>query len=502
MIVQRLPLPLPSGSSLSNTGEPGANRRSDVLGVQERLAIIGLADPAALASETELVRSRAPDQTIPAGEIQHTTLAAIQNEKPQIDERLARVMLGSELVGGVGVGQLNDVADVDLVLNLVHEEWHIANADFDASIARLRGVGRTVDPAVLPGFLDALVKVRKYYLGGWPRRGTSAGRKGLIVPEGTKEYQDALDRNDFARFAVTTWIDEAVAQTENKMLKNSAEWVKSGKVQVHSITRTHDSAARAAAAGHPGEIAYFPYPAGAITETPARYQRKLAGEPAYVNDNVTFRFAEGGHQDGTRIAIADPVTAGKEYVFATLRHEIQHAVDEHAPNDEGSYTTEFNARVAEGRFDVYSPTAEIQMMGHTWTRLQWAVFKDLWDHPALYPYVRANWNQPSNPAAQAAWRKHVLDLKAPSAWNPINSVRVSDLDAAIRACDPDDFRAYDREKAAGAPPNAKATAVAAALDALDDVDKAALPRLPRFAGFTRSWMSGSLRDRLSALVTT
>ena len=155
--VQRVEIYPKGGGKVTDVNGPGTNERKPVLAVQERLIALG----AMTQAEADADRARMDAQTgrIMAGDITNTTAAITKCEIPTLTEPAARKALKVDLVGGVGTGETNDAADVELVLNLLHEEWHVSNADFDAASVVLEGIGRTVDPALLPGFLAGLTKL-------------------------------------------------------------------------------------------------------------------------------------------------------------------------------------------------------------------------------------------------------------------------------------------------------------------------------------------------------
>jgi hypothetical protein len=391
-----------------------------------------------------------------------------------LSEPAAKKVLKANLVAGVGTGETNDAADVDLVLNLLHEEHHVTNAEFDAGTIVLEGIGRTVDPAAVPGFLAGLVKLKKGYAGGYPFRGSTKRRKKLLVTEGTVAYQRAVDYNTAGRVAMQKWLTEAAAQTRDVLLRNSAEWCLSGKIKMYCTTKTHDSAARVKAAGSPRRFyAIFGHPLGALSEQQVPYLRKLKGETTFDNTNVEIEAPSGGSAPAGAITVVDPVPAGRKAFFETIRHEVQHTADHHPETDEGLYKTELNARWIDGSFTRYSARRQVRRQGYTWNERQYAVFQDLWTYKDLYPYLRANWNEPDR-AKRAAWRSMVVGYKKPDSFNPINSIRIENLDVAISNCTTADCAAHDRFIDGKGPENAKASAVAKALDALNAEDRAAV----------------------------
>ena len=181
-VVQRADLYVYGGGHVTDVNGPGTNERKPVTIVQQRLIDLGLLSKADAAAD----RARMDAQTgrIMASDISHTTAAIAGCDTPSLSEPAAKKVLKADLVAGVGTGETNDAADVDLVLNLLHEERHVTNADFDAGTIVIEGIGRTVDPAVVPGFLTGLTKLKKGYAGGYPFRGSTKRRKKLLVTAG------------------------------------------------------------------------------------------------------------------------------------------------------------------------------------------------------------------------------------------------------------------------------------------------------------------------------
>jgi hypothetical protein len=495
--VQRVALHPHGGGRVTDVNGPGSNDRRVVVAVQRRLLALGELSKADL--DADRARMAARKGRLLAGDIVGTTAAISRCDLPTLTEPGARKALKVDLVGGVGSGQLNDADDVDLVLNLLHEEHHVTNADFDSAELVLEGVGRTVDPALLPGFLAGLVKAKRSYAGGYPWRGSTRRRKRLKVTDGTAAYQRAVDYHLASRAAMNAWLDGALAQRRNKVLRNSAEWVRSGRVKVFCQTKTHDSAARVRAAGEPRRFqAIFGYPAGALSEAPVPYLRKRRGDAAFDNTNVAIEAPSGGFNNPGEIGIVDPVHAGKKYFLDSIVHEVQHDADHTPETDEGHYKSEVNARWTEGRFAHLSARRRIQRMGHTWTVRQYAIFQNLWAYKDLYGYVRENWND-ADRAKRAAWRSMVVGYRLPESPNPINSVRIEALHAAVQAITVADCEADDRFLAGTGPANPRAAAVRTAIAALDDLDRKTVAANRALAALAASNLAGKVKEEFSAI---
>jgi len=495
--VQRVEIYPKGGGRVTDVNGPGTNERKPVLAVQQRLIALG----AMTQDEADADRARMDARTgrIMAGDITNTTAAITKCELPTLTEPAARKALKVDLVAGVGTGETNDAADVELVLNLLHEESHVSKTDFDAASVVLEGIGRTVDPALLPGFLAGLTKLKKSYAGGYPWRGSTKRRRGLKVTDGTAAYQKAVNYNLAGRAAMNGWLDGAIGQTRDKVLRNSAEWARSGRVKLYCQTRTHDSAARVRAASQPRRfVAIFGHPAGALSEAPVPYLRKLRGETAFDNTNVAIEADSGGFNTPGEIGIVDPRRSGKKYFMDSIKHEVQHAADHTPETDVGHYQSEVNARWTEGKFDYLSPRRRIRRMGQTWTVRQYAIFRDLWDNHDLYGYVKDNWND-SNAANRAAWRTMVVGYRTPAGFNPINSVRIETLSEKMTACSTADCLADDKFLAGTGPANARAGEVRAAIRALDDLDRKTVAGHAQLNALALTNLAGKLRDEYLAI---
>jgi hypothetical protein len=496
-VVQRERLFVHGGGEVTDRNGPGTNERAVVRQVQQRLVAIGAlseTDAAVDRARMELQHGR-----IMAADITNTTAAITRASAASLSEPAAKKVLKVDLVAGVGVGEGNDAADLELVLNLLREEQHVTNIDFNAASVVLSGAGRTVDPASLPGFLAGLTKLKRGYLGGYPFRGTTRGRKHLLAAEGTAAYQKAIEDNLAGRRAMQKWLDEAAGQDKDIVLRNSAQWCKSGRTKLYCQTRTHDSAARVKAAAQPKRFyAIFGYPLGALTEAQVPYLRKRRGDAAFDNTNVAIEAPSGGSAPAGAITVVDPVSAGRRHFMDTLRHEVQHTADHHPATDVGLYKTEFNARWIEARFAAYSARKLVVRQGHTWNERQYAIFRNLWEYPDLYPYVRRNWTS-AVAADRTAWRAMVVGLTRPETFNPINSVRIEALSEAISRCTTADCLADDKYRAGKAPRNAAAFAVREAMTALDPVDRAAIRDNTELNAKAALNLAGKIRDEYLAL---
>lgn len=494
-VVQRASLALKSGGVISDSAAPNANRRADVLGVQDRMLAAGALTESDVIEDRRTMDARGASTDLLPEDLGKTTAAIAKVEKPDLSEPAAKKVLKVDLVAGVGDGQKNDPADVDLVLNLLHEEWHVTNAEYDRGIVALAGTGSAIDVNTLPGFVAGVGKLKKYYVAGYPFRGTTAKRTKMLVAEGTSEYQKALEYNQAGREQMIAWLKEASAQSKDLLLRNSAQWLLDGRSKVYCATKTHDAAARVKAESKPARFtAYFGVEAGAITETQVPYVRKFKGQTTFDKANVKVSPQYGGWESAGQIGVVDPVAAGKAYFLDTVRHEAQHGADHTAETDEGHFKSEMNARAVEERFKAYSTKGRVEQLGYSWTPRQFAMFYDIWSNNDLYPYLQKNWYQ-TDKGKRKAWREMCVNYRTPQTFNPINSIRIEELHVAMKACTIRDCQADDALLDQGKTPvNAKAGAVRSAIRALDELDRKTIKNNMELNQLALLNISGRLRD--------
>jgi hypothetical protein len=512
-VVQRTELAVKGGGLVADYDGPGTNQRRDVLGVQERLLALWSITTGDFDIERAAVAAKGDSEPVLAADIKRTLAAIDRNAGPHLGAASGLGVFKAALLDGVGQGQANNAADIELILNLLHEEWHVSNDDYDRGIVVLTGSGTTVDPAAVPGFLAGLTKLKQGYVGGYPFRGTTAMRKRPIAPDGPDQaaYEKAIAHNLAERAIMEAWIAEAKGQRKDVMLRNSAEWCTSGATILFTLTPTHDSPVRAEASGHKGEMAVFSYPGGPLGQPPIPYVRKRKGAPDYDNTDVVSFQAQGvgGFNTGNHITVIEPSRLGKQTFFTTLKHESQHHADRHEsqyPADTSSdagqlkvhtemFKSEVRAYWLAGQFNHLSPTKKVKRLGYTWNERQYGIFSHLMAAPvAAYPYMRKNWND-----NVPGWRDMVIGFNRPESINPVNSVRIEHLRQAIEACTTIDCLADDKLVDAHQPRNPKAAAVSAAIAALDATDRAAIGPNMALNSLALTNLAGRTREHYFAI---
>lgn len=302
-----------------------------------------------------------------------------------------------------------------------------------------------------------------------PAPAPAPGAAPAAPPAPLDAYHQALKDHENDLKQLDTFVTDGLTSPD-AMTKNSCQQVTAKRMKVYALTPTHDSAARAAAAGKAAGVAYFSFPGGALYEPAATYKDHTPGT-AWDNTNVDLEDSpavDGFQLPGQIAFMQSAIKKGKDYFLGVLRHEVQHFVDDHGNSDIEGYKTEFRAYWLGSReFDAQSPTTMEDHLGYRWNARQWAIFNDLYTS-ADYAYVKTAWDAENGKAAKP-FQAAVVAFSQPDSVNPHNSTRVADFDKALRAVSKADCAA-DSPKT----PNAKVGAVRTALAALDADDKASI----------------------------
>jgi hypothetical protein len=414
---------------------------------------------------------------VPVAQIGATIAAWRRLLQPTLSAPVSQTLLHVAISDGVGVGLANRKDDIAALQDFAHAQWLLSN-DAYGSIgdAAERGVvmgsGATVDITMIPRTIAALRTAMQMLITNTPfRNPLGAALTGPLAASETADiaaYEAAKARHDANRTQGKQWVEDGFAQIANRMLKNSCEWVKTGKAKIFILTKTHDSVARVTAWGHPAGVAWFSYPAGNLYSGAAYYRRKMPTE-TFDNTNVDLEESAtvDGFSTGPDIALMETTLAkGRDYLWSVLKHEIQHSADHHGAGDFGGYRTEFNAYWLGSReYDAESPTRIVRHWGRDWRARQWAIFNHLYHSPA-YSHVKTAWdNEAGLPVTSRTFRIAVRDYWHPQTVNPTNSVRVDNFVAAVEAA------TYADCTHAAAPGNPKLAAITAAGTALTADDK-------------------------------
>jgi hypothetical protein len=250
-------------------------------------------------------------------------------------------------------------------------------------------------------------------------------------------YDATRRRHDRNRTIVQGWLNAGAAQHHDIRLRDSCQWANTGRTKIFVLTKVHDSAARAAAAGHRGGAAWFSYPDGELSTGAASYTRRAGHTGAWDNGNVHFEDVAtvDGFQSPGEIALMETAVAkGAAYFYSVLKHELQHAADDHDSTDLDGYKTEFRAYwLGSGEYDSASPRARVRHLGYVWNARQWAIFQHLYNDPA-YAYVKTAWDAENHVHDRAlrVFQKAVVDFAHPESINPDNSTRVDDFYQALK----------------------------------------------------------------------
>jgi hypothetical protein len=307
-------------------------------------------------------------------------------------------------------------------------------------------------------------------------------------------FEATRRRHDRNRAIVQGWLNAGAAQHADTRLRDSCEWANTGRAKIAVLTKVHDSAARSAAAGHVGGAAWFSYPAGDLTSAASYYTRRPHGTGAWDNTNVQFEDVASvdGFSDSNTHTVALMETAianGPQYFYGVLKHEVQHAADDHGDTEIERYKTEFRAYwLGSGEFDSVSSRARVRHLGYEWNARQWAIFHHLYTDPA-YDYVKTKWDadnaQPDR--TKRDFQQAVIAFTRPESVNPDNSIRIDDFYEALKDTTPADCAAHTADSV-----NVKAGALLAALHALDAGERRQVRRNRLYESLLTTHLSGSV----------
>lgn len=263
--------------------------------------------------------------------------------------------------------------------------------------------------------------------------------------ETTKVIADEQHAAD--RAFVRTIIDDGFAQDADRRLKNSCEWILSGRHKFFVLTKTGDSAQRA---GDPSKNAYFPDPYGDdghLLGSITSYNADDLNDNTNVieRSNSTMGFANNTDKI---VVVMNAQEQGEATVQETLRHELQHAADRHDlgraeaggnihKDNFERYKTEYRAYNYEGgTHDQYShtKTEKHSLDGseeYTFTEKQWHIFKAIYDG---YPHTKDGWTaNAADVEGSMSFREAVVAYVNPDdkGLNKYNSIRVDDFVNAL-----------------------------------------------------------------------
>jgi hypothetical protein len=265
---------------------------------------------------------------------------------------------------------------------------------------------------------------------------TQPTQKGPPLTASTPVVKAALDKHKNDVAALFNLLQQGKNEPRTSFgvrWSNACEWLLSGRTKVVALTQTHDAAARAAALGAQGQVAYF----GVDVPIPANSDYDFADPKGSRNINIS-KVGVAGWQGGSTIAIMEPAGKPKETIQDFVVHEVLHASDNHSGSYESRYETEFDAYWLSGRFDnspaypgtgrgvsvtVTQPAGAPVATGFD-NKRQADIFGFLANSP-VYDYVGKEW------AANASFRAFVLKHKSPTGENPVNSTRIEAFRSAL-----------------------------------------------------------------------
>lgn len=351
-------------------------------------------------------------------------------------------------------------------------------------------------------------------------------------------HEVATRQHDVDRNALTTWLQEARVQTTDRRLKNSAEWILKGNTRFYAITMTGDSDMRITEAGmNPKtDAAYFPEGTGGpghVLDSPVDYNWQDLTDNTNVELDEDGKVTEGWNDTGY-IAITNPLQKGKDAVWETIRHEVQHDTDRSADKIAAAgtrmesrmekYKTEYRAYNYEGgRFEQYNGDPNRNWLGYNWTEKQAQIFFSIWSG---YSHTRKAWDPtdpnpmsaniprdkndvhdpalwgPNTVAQVEAYRQQILNYVNPDdeGFNKYNSVRVDTYYEALSAA-PDGHNTRYRANRLDAAPNHVQDILSAIRKLKSEDADYILNEAPDYAKLLRSkYGSGTTRAAIRAQI--
>jgi hypothetical protein len=273
-------------------------------------------------------------------------------------------------------------------------------------------------------------------------------------------YALAIRQHGEQKAQVRAWIDEGARSTTNLHLRNSCEWVQTGRLPVYVATETADAEHRAQVQmgkRAPNATVFFPDPDLANVELMAAHPAAVAYDKfdPRVRAGTTVNQKVNGWNTAGKIVVTDiGIGASKAEVLRTIRHEVQHQADRHR-DDENSpevvaarapdaaegelayqeavreYRTEYRAHWYQGGSawdDIRG--VDVRGLNLAWGRKQWAVFQKI---RADYPKIALAVGGDVPNAQQLRFRREVNSYRDPDedGFNKLNSVRIDRLYNAL-----------------------------------------------------------------------
>lgn len=152
-------------------------------------------------------------------------------------------------------------------------------------------------------------------------------------------FDSANQQHAQDRAALLRCIDSGFSNSDQR-LKNSCEWVRSGKTKLYAVTPTGDSYARLIYAHKNPVVDEAFFPEGVKGAPGDVYGPAVTYKKDNLNDNTNVSLTHikrtGGWNDPGSPGIIAVVNADKKpqnVIWETLRHEVQHDADKHKGRD-------------------------------------------------------------------------------------------------------------------------------------------------------------------------
>jgi hypothetical protein len=229
LVLARQHVQLVSGRYVGDLEGAEANVREDVIGALERLLHLWSIDVADFNAEVAAVKGKPANARLTVADLARTIAALKRNESQSLAKDVANSKFGLSLGATVAAGGSNAKADVLALLDALHANWNIDNADYGREFKAVTDGGDPVDNGKIPATLKAIAAFKSAYVAGTSRRhGPLAGTK-MPSAQGVADREAATITPGTA--TVTTTTPSGVTETKPVGFQD--------KVKVGGVERTY-----------------------------------------------------------------------------------------------------------------------------------------------------------------------------------------------------------------------------------------------------------------------
>ena len=192
LFVQRARLDLPTGGGVGDP--PATNHREAVMLVLNRMHELWAIENSAYDAVYPEVFALAPGDAVTDRTALETVQAALRRlAEPTLAAPVAAAQFGMPIGSGVGVGQANNRADVAMLQDLLHVNWHLTNEAYDREHNAVTS-GAALDARTLRETFAGITRLKRAAAAGTGKQGWSplirSDEAGPPRPGGTDRLAD------------------------------------------------------------------------------------------------------------------------------------------------------------------------------------------------------------------------------------------------------------------------------------------------------------------------